>query len=303
MSTFKDTLTQYWKSGNPMFRLILLNLAVFIPLMIIRVISSLSLSKIDFYNLQFSLLKSLGVHENLVDGWYYNLYTVFTYQFVHFDFFHLLGNMIFLYFFGQIFIHLLGSKRVIPTYILGGIFGSVLYILVYNISPTLQGNIGGLLVGASASVYALAMATVFYRPHFEIHLFGSFKVKLMWVGAFFILYNLAMIPSGNNVGGLISHLGGAIFGYISILNIKSNNNIVNRFGRFIERIKSWFKPKSKMRVAYKKEENRDDYSYMDHKKAKQEEIDAILDKISKNGYDSLSKSEKEFLFKQSNEGK
>ncbi|MCB0479183.1 MAG: rhomboid family intramembrane serine protease, partial [Crocinitomicaceae bacterium] len=101
--------------------------------------------------------------------------------------------------------------------------------------------------------------------------------------------------------GLISHMGGAILGYISIQNIQSKNNIVNRFGKLIEWFKNLFKPKPKLKVAYKKDVARDDYNYMDYKKAKQDKIDAILDKISKNGYDSLSKEEKEFLFKQSNE--
>lgn len=284
-----------------MFRLIMANLAVFVPLMIIRVISALSQSENEFLSFQFTLMQFLGVHESL-NEFYYNIYTLFTYQFVHFDFFHLLGNMLFLYFFGNVFIHLLGSKRVLPTYILGGVSGGLLYVLVYNVSPALQANIGGVLIGASASIFALAMAAVFYRPNFELHLFGTFKVKLMWIGLFFVLYNFAMIPTGHNVGGLISHLGGAIFGYISILNLQSKNNIVNRFGRFIARVQSWFQPKSKskLKVAYKKEVHKDDYAYMDLKKQKQDQIDAILDKISKKGYDSLSKAEKEFLFKQSN---
>lgn len=301
MSTFNATVRNYWRSGNPMFRLILINLSVFITLMLFRVFSALSMSEPEFFNLEFKLLQFIGVHENLQDGWFYNLYTIILYQFVHLDFFHILGNMIFLYFFGQIFIHLLGSKRVLPTYLLGGIFGAILYMIVYNFSPNLQSSIGGVLIGASASIYGLAMAAVFYRPNFEIMLFGSFRVKLMWIGAFFILYNLAMIPAGNNVGGLISHMGGAVLGYLSIINIKSKNNIVNRFGTFLDWLKNLFKPKPKLKVTYKKEANRNDYNYMDYKKSKQDKIDAILDKISKNGYDSLSKEEKEFLFKQSND--
>jgi len=283
-----------------MFRLIMINLAVFIPLMLVRVFGALSMSQDEFFVLQFRLLEFLGVHEN-INEWFFNIYTLITYQFVHFDFFHLLGNMVFLYFFGNIFIHLLGSKRVIPTYLLGGIVGGILYIIVYNVSPGLQSDVSGVLVGASASIFALSMAAVFYRPNFEIHLFGSFKVKLMWIGLFFIVYNLASIPAGHNVGGLISHLGGAIFGYLSILNLKSKNNIVTRFGRFLESLKSMFKPKPNLKVSYKKEKYRDDYEYMDYKKDKQAKTDAILDKISKNGYDSLTKAEKEFLFKQSND--
>ncbi len=301
MSTFSDTIKGYWKSGNPMFRLILINLSVFIAIMVFRVIFALSVGKSDFYMMELELLKFTGVHEDIPSGWYFNLYTIILYQFIHFDLFHILGNMIFLYFFGQIFIHLLGSKRVIPTYLLGGIFGGLLYIIAYNVSPSLQSPIGGILIGASASVYALAMAAVFYRPNFEVALFGQFRVKLMWIGAFFILYNLAMIPAGNNVGGLISHIGGAILGYLSIVNLKSKNNIVNMFSSLLNWIKNLFKPKPKLKVSYKKETNRDDYNYMDYKKAKQDKIDAILDKISKNGYDSLSKEEKEFLFKQSND--
>ncbi|MCB0478932.1 MAG: rhomboid family intramembrane serine protease, partial [Crocinitomicaceae bacterium] len=187
MSTFNETIRNYWKSGNPMFRLIMINLGIYLSLMLLRVFSSLSMAKGDFYSMEYNLLQFVGVHENLSDGWYYNLYTIILYQFIHFDLFHILGNMIFLYFFGQIFIHLLGSKRVIPTYLLGGVFGAILYVIVYNISPTLQSPIGGVLVGASASIYGLSMAAVFYRPNFEVMLFGSFRVKLIWIGAFFII--------------------------------------------------------------------------------------------------------------------
>lgn len=301
MSTFNETIKGYWKSGNPMFRLVMINLTVFVVIMLTRVFLKLGLGPEEFFKFDMNLLQLISVHENIQDEWYYNLYTVFVYQFIHIEFFHFLGNMIFLYFFGQIFIHLLGSKRVIPTYLLGGVFGAILYIIVYNISPSLESKINGLLIGASASVYAIAMAAVFYRPNFELMLFGNFKVKLMWVGAFFILYNLAMIPTGVNMGGLISHIGGALLGYLSIVNLKSKNNIVNMFGRVLDWIKNIFKPKPKLKVAYKKSENTDDYNYMEYKRAKQDKIDAILDKISKNGYDSLNKEEKEFLFKQSNE--
>lgn len=280
-----------WNSGNPMFRVLMINIAAFL---LIRLIIWLEvLPPLDFFN-------AIVVHSN-VNEWFYNIWTVFTYQFVHIDFLHILFNMIMLYFFSGIFIHFLGSKRYIPTYIIGGLFGAILYVIAYNVAPPLRDYTFSTLHGASASVMAIAMAVVFYRPNFEVMLFGTFRVKLLWIGLAFIALDFVNISNGENIGGHISHLGGAFYGWLSTNNPNSRMNIANWFDRIWAKIKSAFKRKPKMKVSYKKENVQNDYDYMDRKKANQDKVDAILDKISKSGYDNLTKEEKEFLFKQSNE--
>jgi membrane associated rhomboid family serine protease len=220
-----------------------------------------------------------------------HFWTPLTYMFMHAGFFHILFNMLWLYWMGQIFEEYLGNKRTIGLYILGGLSGALFFLLAYNFLPAFSGVVvGSSVVGASASVMAIIIATATLLPDYSISLMFIGPVKLKWIAIFYVLIDFLSI-AGPNAGGEIAHLGGALFGFIYIKQLKRGNDWIGAINRI-------FKPKSKMKVAAK---NSDKNS---SSKPRQEDIDRILDKISQAGYDSLNKQEKEILFRASkdNEG-
>jgi membrane associated rhomboid family serine protease len=231
-------------------------------------------------------------------------WTLISYMFVHVGLFHLLGNMLILYFAGRIFSDLLNAKRFTAVYFMGGIAGFLAYFAAFNLFPVFSGA-QGLIYGASASVIAILVALATYMPNMEVRLILIGNVKLKWIAVFFVALDIAFLDSTNS-GGHIAHLGGAAFGYLFSLSLKNGQDwskyfwgVVNFFGELI-------KPKPKMKVAgqaprtAQQGSNTATAPYRREKgSAEQEKIDAILDKISRSGYDSLTKAEKEFLFKAS----
>ena len=214
-------------------------------------------------------------------------WTLLTYMFMHAEIFHILFNMLWLYWMGQIFEEYLGNKRTVGLYILGGLAGAFLYVLFYNI-PTLftpEALVSGKLVGASAGIMAIIVATGTLLPDYEIYLILIGPVRLKWIVLFLILLDFFGIV-GFNAGGELSHLGGALFGFIYIKQLQRGNDIVAFFGKI-------FRKRQKLTVASRSN------SKTGGNKPRQEEIDRILDKISQTGYDSLTKQEKEILFRAS----
>ncbi len=231
-------------------------------------------------------------------------WTIVTYMFLHENFFHLLFNMIVLFFGGYIFMEFLGERRLLSTYVLGGLAGLGLYVLSYNVFPVFQEAIGVPILGASAAIMAILIAAATYRPDHGVYLFIFGPVKLKWIAIFYILLDLISIRSGNP-GGHISHLGGAVLGYFSIVRMRNGKDLVMPFYRFMRSIPEVFsgsdKSRKKMKVEYKRDNARrmSDEEYYAARAKEEEEIDAILDKISKSGYESLTKKEKEKLFRAS----
>lgn len=214
-------------------------------------------------------------------------WTPLTYMFMHAGFYHILFNMLWLYWMGQIFEEYLGTKRTVGLYLLGGFVGAFLYVLFYNI-PTLfppESVVNGQLVGASAAIMAIIVATGTLLPDYEVYLFLIGPVKLKWIVLFMVLLDFFGIV-GFNAGGELSHLGGALFGFIYIKQLQRGNDMVAFFTKL-------FKKKQKLTVA-----TRNGVKATGNK-PRQEDIDRILDKISQAGYDSLSKQEKEILFRAS----
>ena len=210
--------------------------------------------------------------------------------------------MLFLYFSGQFFESIFNGKRLLYTYIFGGIAGGLLEIFSHFVFPALQES-QIKVVGASGSVMAIFTALAFYSPNTKVNLFGVFPVRIYFIAIFFLLNNFIDLGKDDNIAHF-AHLGGAIFGLISIQNMYSKNNIINILYRLFGNIKNFFsfnKPKTPKftttRGGFKKDE---DYNL--EKKKRQEKTDAILDKISKAGYESLTKEEKDFLFNQSKNG-
>lgn len=269
------------KNNSLFVNILYTNILIFILINLLHVIGFL-LEK------ELGLIHYLGVSANL-ETLSKKPWTIISYMFVHIDFLHLFVNLFWLYFGGKIFIQYLSQKQLLSTYIMGGILGSIIYIIAFNVFPVFD-NIKeySLAVGASASVLAILFAIASYVPNYSINLtlLGSIKLKHIAIIAFII--DILSIPKGN-AGGHIAHIGGAIYGYIYILMLKRRINI----NYFIEQIILLLSPSSIKK--HKKYEN--DYEYNARKKNEEKEINKILEKISRSGYESLSSKEKEILFK------
>ncbi|GGH76374.1 rhomboid family protein [Phaeocystidibacter marisrubri] len=292
MSNLYNNIKQSFLVANWLNRLIYINLGVFVLLIILSAISFITGFDIDaFISLQLSLPSSL--YELMWRPW-----TILTYMFTHFGFLHILFNMIVLFFSGRIFMDFLGDKRVLPVYILGGIAGAAVYILMYNISPNLEP--GGMMIGASAGVMAIMIAAATKVPNLPVRLMLlPFEFKFWWIAVAYVLLDISGISS-SNTGGHLAHLGGAMVGYLYVQALDRNVDWSNSFWDFIRRISELFKRKPKLKTVHK---SRSRYSKTTQTKASttyqtsdQARMDEILDKIKKNGYDKLSKEEKDFLF-------
>lgn len=280
-----------FKEGSVVTRLIYINIGVFLVLKIIGVFFYLA-------GQPFSLTQYLSVpsvSEDLIR----RPWTPFTYMFLHAGFLHLLFNVLGLYWFGQLFLFHFEGKKLLSVYLLGGLVGAAFYIVAYNVFPAFN-SIYGLLLGASASVFAILVAVATYDPNREIHLFFIGRFPLKYVAAFYVLLSIIGI-SASNPGGNIAHLGGAFWGWFYIYQLRKGKDLGVGLVDFIDKVGLWFsdafKNRSRMKVTYKNPP-RDDYEYKRQKNVQQDEINQILDKIGKSGYDSLSSKEKELLFKQ-----
>jgi hypothetical protein len=218
--------------------------------------------------------------------------------------------MLMLYFVGKAFEQLFSQKRLLYTYILGGLLGGIFEILAHTFFPLFAHETKTVIVGASGSVMAIFIALAFYRPSTEVSLFGIFPIKLIYLACIYLVMNLFSLSKPDGTAHF-AHIGGAVLGIVSIQNINSSKNIISLFERLIQSIKNIFS-----RITSKKQPKftihqggsarggvKTDEEYNYDKKQRQIKVDVILDKIAKSGYESLSKSEKEFLFKQSQDGK
>ncbi|MDF1673835.1 MAG: rhomboid family intramembrane serine protease [Vicingaceae bacterium] len=286
-----DLKSQY-KNGSALIKLILINVIVFVGINVIGLVMFL-------FNIPdgSSLLASWFALPADFSNILYKPWTLLTYMFLHEQFFHIFMNMLILYFGGRIFIQFLNEKKLVSTYLLGGLTGGLIYILAFNLFPVFE-NIKGISIalGASASVMAVLIAAATYVPNFVVKLMFLGDVKLKYIALFYIVLDVISIPQGN-AGGHIAHIGGALFGFLYVQQLKKGNDFALGFSRFLDMLKSLFKPKKKMKVVYKKTaKTRNDYEYNAQKKSNQAAVDAVLDKIKKSGYDSLTGAEKAILF-------
>ena len=280
-------IKQTFKEGSILTRLIYINLGVFLVVKLVAVFFYLAGSP-------FSLANWLSVPSNIQDlirrPW-----TPITYMFLHVGFLHILFNILGLYWFGKLFLFHFEGKKLLSLYLAGGIAGAFFYVAAYNIFPAFT-SVYGLLLGASASVFAILVALAVYDPNREILLMFIGAVKLKYVAGFYVLLSLISI-SASNPGGNLAHLGGAAWGWFYIYQLRRGKDWGAGLVRFVDKIADGMKPRSKMKVTYK-QPPRDDHEYAKQEHEKQEEINHILDKIAKSGYESLTKREKEILFKQ-----
>ncbi len=276
-----------FKEGSVLTRLIYINLGVFLLVKLVAVFSILS-------NQPFSLTYWLSLPSD-VNNLIRQPYTIITYMFLHESFLHILFNLLGLYWFGKLFLFHFEGNKLLSVYLLGGITGGILYMVSYSVFPVFA-SVNGLLLGASASIFAILVAVAVYDPNREIHLMFVGPVALKYVAGFYVLLSVISISS-SNPGGNIAHLGGAAWGWFYIYQLRRGKDWGRGLVKFLNKIPDTFTQKSKMKVTHK-QPPRDDYEYNRQKNKQQDEINRILDKIAKSGYESLTKEEKELLFKQ-----
>jgi len=294
-----DILKQVFLSRNIISRLILVNTSIYIVIQLISTVVWLFnggnndiVSPIGYW---LALPSDLGLLA--LKPW-----TVFTYMFLHEGFFHLFFNMLLLYFGGLIFQEFLSKSKLFWTYIIGGLSGALFFLLAFNLFPVFEGvRSDAIALGASASVLAIVIAVSTYVPDYTIHLFLFGKVKLKYLAIVMILIDVLSIQS-DNAGGHIAHLGGALWGFIYAYSLKKDNDLYKvLYGFKFPKIKWSSKNDSKFTTSRQKSgKPLTDDEYNKRRGISQDEIDRILDKISQSGYSSLSKKEKELLFKTSN---
>lgn len=295
-----DEIKYQFKHGGAYIRLLFVNIGVFLIIHLFDILGQLTKAPI------FAVLnEQLFVLPGTFSGVLMRPWTLFTYMFAHFGFMHILGNMLFLYFGGKLFQQLLGERKLFYTYIIGGLTGALFQLLANQFIPYFKVDQSA-LVGASASVMAVIVAVGSYRPNLEVRLFGILPVKLMYIVLFFVISDFLNLTSNDQVGHM-AHLGGALIGFLSIRNITSPSNFMNKIeiwgNELLLKISKLFQPKPKFKVHkntnYQSQSRpKSDEEFLADKKMEQEKIDTILDKISKRGYDALTKEEKQFLFQQ-----
>jgi membrane associated rhomboid family serine protease len=291
LEEFKNAFHRY---NNAHVQLIIINVVMFVVLGVLMVISLVSGFPTFFEAIHDQFTIPARFSDFISKPW-----TLITYMFTHdlTGILHILFNMLFLYWFGRLFVEYLGSDKLIALYLLGGIAGAFAYLLAYNTIPFFSGELQGRdiqMVGASAAINAIVVATAVLLPNYTFFLLFLGPVKIKYIaGVFVFLSFLGTVQS--NAGGNIAHLGGALIGFIYMKQLQAGVNWGGWITITIDWFKDLFKQKPKVKVSYRNEGPVP-------KKAggkpnvSQDELDAILDKISAGGYESLTKEEKEKLF-------
>ena len=277
-SIFSDLWYKMVHSGSRLNLAIGINVLVFVSIGLISVVEFLFTRNApiaDWITIHLSMPADLSSLAS-------KFWTPFTYMFTHREVFHILFNMLWLYWMGRIFEDFLNQKQFTFTYLAGGLTGALLYLLAYNLFPAFSDQVqGSLILGASASVSAIVIASATLLPEYTVMLMLFGAVKLKYLALAYIVLDLISI-AGSNPGGSIAHLGGALLGFIYIKQLQNGND--------------WsklFQMRKKLKVVSRSA------SVLVKKLPDQEIIDKILDKISASGYESLTAQEKEQLFKAS----
>jgi membrane associated rhomboid family serine protease len=295
-----DKIRYKLQTATVVEKLIAINVLVFFLFFLFRTIAYLFQLPSDFLLEWFVFPKEPG--EFIFKPW-----SIITYSFLHGGIWHILSNMLILYFSGIYFLNYFSPKRLLNYFFLGVIMGALVYMLSYNLFPAFQSMGRSYLIGASAGVMAVLVGIATYIPNMRVKLLLIGSIKFWYIAAFLVALDIIQIPM-SNAGGHLAHLGGAALGYVYTKQLQKGNDIGSWFEKIMDSFASLFKTterKAKMKTVYRKNTNKK--SATEQRKAfssrkldkdeKQKQIDAILDKISKSGYDSLSKSEKDFLFK------
>lgn len=283
---WEDYKAEFKKTNNSLIQFILVNISVFIFLNILWFFSSQIEALISSY-----LRLPSNLEELLYKPW-----TLITYAFMHAGLSHIFWNMLGLYWFGKIITDLLGHSKLISLYFLGSLAAALAFVLIYNVHPDFVGS-HQYLVGASGAVYAIAVGAALIAPDYRFNLLFIGPIKISYIVAAYVFFSL-LGTQGDNAGGNYAHLGGAALGYLYMKQLQNGRDLGRYVFAVIEFFEGFFKKKTNMKVSHKKTSS---FSKSSTKTAvangvNQEEIDAILDKISQSGYESLSKEDKQKLF-------
>ena len=287
-----DEIKKSFNKGSSLTKLIYINIGVFIAISLAAIIGFLLTNPLIDEKTIKALSVPASLQELLLKPW-----TLITYMFLHKDIWHILFNMLWLYWFGTIFIQILDQRKLVAVYVSGGIYGAILYIISFNIFPAFNNVVNeSVAIGASASVMAVVVAIAAYAPDYSVGLllFGRVKIKYMALAIFVLT---SFMDFSVNSGGKLAHIGGAAFGYAYAVKLRQGHDLGKGINKIIDFFATIFKPKRKLKVTYKKPVS--DYEYNKVKADRQTKINSILDKISKGGYDSLTKEEKDTLFRES----
>ena len=286
---FITDLRRRFSQGDVVTRLLYINVAVFLVVAVCNIVTTLlKLPPVRWIKwFEFSASLETFVRQP---------WSLFTYMFMHADVFHILFNMLWLYWFGRLFLNFFSSKHLRGLYVLGGVCGGLLYMLFYNVFPYFEGKTPWML-GASASVLAIVVAAGVREPNYPVQFMFIGTVRLKYVAIFMVVLDLLFITS-SNAGGHIAHLGGALSGWWFAAGLSKGYDAT----RWINAVLDWFaglrRPrrtkKPKMKVHYGDKQK--DYDYNATKKEREAEVDRILDKLRKSGYGSLTEEEKKRLF-------
>jgi membrane associated rhomboid family serine protease len=284
-------LRAFFRRKDAFARLLIINLAVMLVVSFVRLVAAL-------YQIPDALILDGYVMEYLavpadIHFLPWRVWTVVTYMFLHVDFFHILFNMLWFYWFGKIFLEYFDQRFLMINYLAGGAAGVVMYLFFYNTFPLFDPMVAdSRLLGASAAVMAVVAAVAFYVPDYSVQLFLFGRIKVFYIALALFIIDFFMI-TGNNAGGHLAHIGGALWGYLFV-------RLYTKGYRFRLRRMNLGFSKPKMNKTYSSGRPVSDEEYRRRKIEEQEQIDNILDKIKLSGYNSLTAKEKELLFRASN---
>jgi len=284
--TLKDQIRSQVQMMNSAEKLILLNIICFIFPLFLKTLFFLFAIPYGTFISFFELSSDWGTL--LFRPW-----SILTYSFIHSGFFHLFWNMYLLYFSSRLFLNLFSIKIFLNVYFLGVVVGAFTFLLSYALFPAFQ-NTTPAMIGASAGVMGIFVFISTYSPDQEVRII-FFNIKLRYLAIGFVLIDIIQIPYGN-AGGHLAHLGGAVLGFLYAQRLQNGIDIGLPFERFIAKIIDLFKKKPTLRTVHKKKLSKKTKSTTTTDTLHQKQIDAILDKISTSGYESLSQNEKDYLF-------
>lgn len=293
-----DNIRYKLKTASVTEKLIAINVAVFLLFFLFKTVAFL-------FGLQADWLLEWFVFPAEPGEFLFRPWSIITYAFLHGGIWHILSNMLILYYSGVYFLNYFSPKKLLNFYFLGAISGALIFMLSYNLFPAFTGAGKSYLLGASAAVMSVLVGIATHIPNMRIRLMFIGSIKFWWIAAFLVVLDIIQIPI-SNPGGHLAHLGGAAFGYLYASQLGKGNDIASGFEKFMDWIASLFsssprEKKSPLKTVHRRprsgsETAAETRSYRSRKNEEQEKIDAILDKISKSGYDSLTKQEKDFLF-------
>ncbi len=303
---FWDNLKNAFRhSDNSLYKLIAINILVFFAVLISRVLMTIT-GFGDWYSTGISyLMMPASLPRLIIQPW-----SIFSYMFLHEGIFHILFNMLFLYWFGLLIHQNLGSRKLANLYILGGLFGALFYVVIYNLAPYFSNSVdSSLMLGASAGVFAVVVGAATLTPNTTFFLILLGPVRIKYIAIFYVILSFAN-SIGANAGGELAHLGGALLGFMYITQLRKGVDLglpVQKVGIFFENLFS--AKRSNVKVSYRKEKttgggfgsfgsssSKSTAASVKSDEATQEDIDKILDKIADRGYEALNKEEKRKLF-------